>query len=124
MSPNAHTVARARWAVRVALRLAALAALLMAVWALYGEIGAFRRHLATQSGGGPARWSDSLYFIVTTWRWLIIAALLLAADLFALRLLVPLPRGGCPGCGYEVDESKQERCPECGLELQSTVKPA
>lgn len=124
MSPGADTVARTRWAVRVALRLALLVVLLLSAWALYREIGAWRtntqriqqlRGAGRGTGGGPS----VFLFISTTWSWLMIAALLLAADLFALRLLVPAPRGGCPGCGYDVDPSKQERCPECGLALSS-----
>ena len=128
MSPTAHTVARTRWAVRVALRLALLAVLLMLAWTIYDEVAAHRKNqrafAVMVTGATPPGGPSVFRFLNGTWQWLMIAALLLAADLFALRLLVPMPRRGCPGCGYDVDETKQQRCPECGLEVRSPDKPA
>jgi hypothetical protein len=39
-------------------------------------------------------------------------ALAIASDRLA-RWATPVPRAGCPRCGYEKIE--QDRCPECGL---------
>jgi hypothetical protein len=113
VSPTAHTVARARWAVRVALRLALLAALLMLAWTVYDEVGAHRsnrRSIAVLASGGTPPGGPSVFrFLDTTWQWLMIAALLLAADLFALRLLVPRSSPGSTPSGRITSASSASR---------------
>lgn len=33
------------------------------------------------------------------------------------RLIVPMPRALCPGCGYRLEALTAPRCPECGVAI-------
>src|SRR5262245_64937859 len=42
---------------------------------------------------------------------------LLVADRRIIRWLVPMPRRECPDCGYDIENLKSDRCPECGCPI-------
>jgi hypothetical protein len=56
-------------------------------------------------------------------RWVVLAAALVVMERRLLSWVFPLPRGGCPQCGYPV--AGRSTCPECGLALGvGTTAPA
>lgn len=47
-----------------------------------------------------------------------------ALDRLLARILVPLPEGRCPRCGYELIALERPICPECGLPVPAVfVRP-
>jgi len=38
-------------------------------------------------------------------------------DRWLARLIVPMPRALCPGCGYQLEALTAPRCPECGVAI-------
>jgi len=70
-------------------------------------------------GGYLAQGSWNLFLDPDFWRSTagvgLAAGLLLGSGRLA-RLLAPMPRPECPGCGYATSP-ESERCPECGLNL-------
>jgi len=117
IGPTADEIVRMRWRVRVALRVLAALLLTTAVaWAVIRTPEFFRLLLYH----GPSS-SASPRVIQPQWYGLCIAMVLTAAaaELAArlgMGLLVPVPKGDCPRCGYELADAV-DRCPECGLRV-------
>jgi hypothetical protein len=111
MGPSIAAVMRRRYWMSSLLRITAL---LMAVWGLLGFLNALLEHLPhLLTGGSP---------IVLAWmamplRWLVLAAALVFMERRLLTWIFPLPRQGCPQCGYPIAGRSFDVCPECGLNL-------
>lgn len=116
IGPSANEIIALRWRVRVFLRTLALVLVIGAAgWALV-RLPEFRQHL-TMAGYG---WNQSPRTFQPGWFGVPIvlagsAIALVLIGQFGVRLLVPLPKPNCPGCGYDLREPSGEKCPECGL---------
>jgi hypothetical protein len=110
VTPSLNNILRGRYWTSTGLRIAAL---LMVIW------GALRfvegvlwtvpqmRDLAIPALAGMA----------VPLRWVVLAVVLIALEGRLIRWLFPLPRVGCPQCGYPIAGRAFDRCPECGLVL-------
>lgn len=114
MAPRTSTVLRTRWMIRVALRLAAIALLVYAIYLGYSGVEQY----LTQTT--PGRWPP-WHFLHGSLRRLLAAGVVIAVDLWLLRYLVPAGRWQCPRCGYDLENVSKPRCPECGQRLSSEV---
>lgn len=132
--PSRPAEGAGRYRAAAAIRSAAIAAFVAAAWTMGGDLRDGWRHWEYARAGGspttPAQYraaprdpvgsaAAALSRLAPTVPLLALGATLLAVQRPLVRLLTPRLGGcpGCGGCGYEVDESKQERCPECGLAL-------
>lgn len=108
MRPSIGSVQAFRYWAAVASRVAGV---LLLLWWLPTVI---ERCAAYLPGGIQYVLTDSAWWTAATAIGLA-AGLLLGAGRLA-RLLAPMPRPECPGCGYATAPDS-DRCPECGLNL-------
>jgi hypothetical protein len=91
-----------------------LAVLVFVVWVVYAANGLVEVLAAL------ARGFDVLSGLLSLVRGLplLIAALALGASARRVtRWILPIPKSGCPRCGYRLIALAEPRCPECGLDL-------
>lgn len=126
IGPSASDIIAMRWRVRVVLRTLAVVLLIGAVaWASI-RLPEFRHILKMATTTGmymKPRFFELSWFAVPV---VMAGSAIVLAGLgqFALRLLVPVPKPNCPGCGYDLSEPSGERCPECGLPLARRANDA
>ena len=114
MAPRTSTVLRARWAVRVVLRLSAAGLVVLFLWRLFIYVGVYWGDMQNFLQFGLYRGCSPLAG----------AIVLLLLDIFAMRWMVPSGRWVCPRCSYALDDVQGPRCPECGQRLSSEVAGA
>ncbi|MFI4915516.1 MAG: hypothetical protein ACIAS6_03280 [Phycisphaerales bacterium JB060] len=118
IGPSANDIIAMRWRVRVVLRVLALVLLISALaWAAIRvpEFRRLQRMSATRIHLTP-RFFELSWFAIPVLMAGSAAALALLGQ-FGLRLLVPVPKPNCPGCGYDLRKPTSDRCPECGLAI-------
>ena len=120
MAPRTSTVLQVRWALRAALRLAAIGLIVYAMYRGYDGVRSYLIQGATDAWGRVTARSP-WHFLHDSIRLALAAGLLLAVDFWLLRWLVPAGRWQCPRCGYDLESVNQPKCPECGQRLSGEV---
>lgn len=116
IGPSANEIIAMRWRVRVILRTLALFLLIGALaWAAIRvpEFRQVQKFAATGMHMKPRYFEPSWFAIPIVLAGGSAALALIGQS--GLRLLVPVPKPNCPGCGYDLREPSGEKCPECGL---------
>ena len=116
MRSLAPDVVAVRMLARFVLRMAWSTALLLAIVALIREGPAYEL-LSRRAAAGAVPVPHVAEEFVWSIAFAATAGWLMVLDFLLLGWLVPWPRRGCPGCGYDLASLKSDRCPECGLEL-------
>jgi hypothetical protein len=125
MNPSPASIARVRYWIVVGLRLAAAALVATAAVLGWSILQTCVRYELVERGvgGDHVPVLDVLLELVRG------PVALLAGAWIAVRFgpaaarwAVPMPRTGCPECGYAATPGL-ERCPECGLALSTGARP-
>lgn len=114
MPPLAHNTTALRMLARLLLRIGWSTGLLLALVTFIRDWPWYARQNQLAAAGAsviPDLWRAFAWTIACA----VPALWMLTLDLFLLKWLVPPPRPGCPGCGYDLSALKSDRCPECGL---------
>jgi hypothetical protein len=117
MGPSIATVMRRRYWTGSVLRIVAL---IMAVWGLLGFLNAALEQGPYLLSGGNMM---VLAWMAMPLRWVVMGAALVAMERRLLTWIFPLPRQGCPQCGYPLAGREFAVCPECGLALGGEPAP-
>lgn len=112
MIPDLASIMRKRYRMQRNLRF--FAVLLFALSVIFAGFGAIELVGSLLSNGMPG---FSVWYLCN-------AVPFLAGGLFLgmgsprlVRWMLPLPKSGCPRCGYRLIALVEPRCPECGLDL-------
>jgi hypothetical protein len=105
-----------RMLARLLLRIAWSTALVLAILAVIREAPAYAL-LSKQAAAGAVPTPHVAEEFVWSIAFAATACWLMVLDFLLLGWLVPWPRRGCPGCGYDLASLESDRCPECGLAL-------
>lgn len=112
MIPDLASVMRKRYRMQRNIRFIALILLIIGVvYSGFGVVGAVGRFT---SGWGALSAIESLFWSAP---FLATGALLGGLSSRITRWVLPLPKAGCPRCGYRLVALVEPRCPECGLGL-------
>ena len=118
IGPSANEITAMRWRVQVVLRVLAVLMFLIALGMAIARVPEFRYQSLFYGQGSR---STPRFLGVD---WFLVPIVMVAGSLvivlvskLGMGLLVPLPRQGCPGCGYDLSEPASDRCPECGLRI-------
>jgi hypothetical protein len=118
IGPSATDIIALRWRVRVVLRVLAMLLMLTAIGLAAARVPEFRYELWFHGAGSSS--APRVFGIDWFLPPIVMAGTAVALALvgqFAMRLLVPVPKPNCPGCGYDLSHPTSDRCPECGLPL-------
>lgn len=114
MIPSATNILRLRFIARVALRLGALYFLYWAAREAYDMAEEVYWYFERPD---DRRFRDFSTKIHSVLEYAFLAALLLAADRWLLRWLVPASARRCPMCEHRTDRLAAQTCTECGAML-------
>jgi hypothetical protein len=117
MSPSMEAVRRTRYWVVVVLRVVAALLVIAAVVGMWKLVARTVEYELWQRQGRNTmlRWSLPVSLLLSQGPFLLAAAALVRWETTVARWLVPMPRAGCPECGYAMTTGPGARCPECGL---------
>jgi hypothetical protein len=112
MIPDLASVMRKRYRMERNLRFAAV--VLFVVWMMYFVFGVVSWIMESLGGYRGAR----LFGVALgSTPFLIGAGFLGVLSGRIARWILPIPKMGCPRCGYRLVALNEPRCPECGLDL-------
>lgn len=117
-TPRVKSVVVMRYWLAAAMRLIAAVLIVRLVW-----IGLEMLLLLTDSLRQPQNISWSFYVRTYATSLLVLSVLVVVLGRYAphlARLILPMPRAGCPECGYP---TTKDRCPECWTKLTDDEKP-
>jgi hypothetical protein len=112
MIPDLASVMRKRYRMERNLRLGAV--VLFVVWMMYVVFGVVSLIVELRGGYLGKR---SFGVALESAPFLFGAVLLGVLSGRIARWILPIPKSGCPRCGYRLVALAEPRCPECGLEL-------
>ena len=125
MIPDLASVMRKRYRMERTIRFSAL--VLLVIWFVSALIEVFDA-IAGVLGGEVNIVARLLRDLLMAAPFLVAGALLGGMSVRLARWILPIPRGGCPRCGYRIVALTEPRCPECGLpippELMADPDPA
>src|SRR5262245_18719097 len=119
MGASVGAIARVRYWIVVALRIDALALFVYAAVLLWRIVSRTLFYELFARGMGGNHLSPVYLLFEVALGPALVAAMGVACVRLgpgAARWLVPMPRGGCPECGYPA-AAGSARCPECGAPL-------
>lgn len=114
MIPDLASVMRKRYRMERTIRFSAL--VLLVIWFVASLIEVFDA-IAGVFGGEVNILGRLLRDLLLEAPFFVAGALLAGMSGTLARWVLPIPRTGCPRCGYRIVALTEPRCPECGLSL-------